>query len=53
MIDTLMQHRKQATALSIPERYEVPPSRFALATPHTPSTVDDVGPRTSNNETLW
>ena len=44
MIDTLMKHRHRATALGMPERYELSPGRFALATLHRPSNVDAAEP---------
>jgi len=44
MIDTLIKHRQRAMALRMPERYEVPPGRFALATLHRPSNVDAAEP---------
>ena len=40
MIDTLLQHRRQAEALNIPAHYNVFPGGYGLVTLHRPSNVD-------------
>jgi len=41
MIDSLLSHLPAARALDVPARYDVAPQRYALATLHRPSNVDE------------
>lgn len=41
MIDTLQAHLPRARALGVPERLGLEPGRYAVATLHRPSNVDD------------
>jgi UDP-N-acetylglucosamine 2-epimerase (non-hydrolysing) len=41
MIDTLLKHKEQASALAVPGQYGLEPGKYAVVTLHRPSNVDE------------
>ncbi len=41
MIDTLLKHKEQASALEVPGQYGLEPGQYAVVTLHRPSNVDE------------